>query len=153
MLISAPGETMLNLGSKTSMPWTTRYSPGRVKPVWLSYCPTWFLLKWRVQILNYSSSNKFMTFLSIRWKYLPSSYLLVCASDNEICIVHCNEISCKLAWEMVLVFIFPPVQVRIWIFCFLQSMSDVALFTNWSFEQQRSKRWKRRVTLFRFKDN
>lgn len=45
MHMSAPGETILNFGSKTSMPWTTRYSPGRVKAAWLSYWPTVFFLK------------------------------------------------------------------------------------------------------------
>lgn len=45
MVVSAPGETMLNLGSKTSIPWTTLYSPGMVKAVWLSYWPTVSLLK------------------------------------------------------------------------------------------------------------
>jgi len=52
MDMSAPGETILNFGSKTSIPWTTRYKPGRVKAVWLSYCPTVFLLRKRKKQLN-----------------------------------------------------------------------------------------------------
>ena len=36
---------MLNFGSKTLMPDTTRQSPGMVNAVWLSYCPGLSLLK------------------------------------------------------------------------------------------------------------
>jgi hypothetical protein len=44
IIILAPGDTMCNLGSKTSMPETTWYFPGNVKTPWLSYCPTMSLL-------------------------------------------------------------------------------------------------------------
>lgn len=44
---SAPGAARLNFGSKTLMPETTLARPGIVKAVWLSYCPTLLLLKFK----------------------------------------------------------------------------------------------------------
>jgi len=56
-----------------------------------------------------------------------SRNLLVCAGDDEICVVHCNKVNCKLTCEMVLVIIFSPVFIRIWILCFLQCVRNSTL--------------------------
>lgn len=49
----------------------------------------------------------------------PSSNLLEGTGDDEVCVIHGYKISCKLAWEVVFVIQIFPVDVRIWIFCFL----------------------------------
>lgn len=107
---------MLNLGSKHQCHGRLRYSPGSVKAVWLSYCPTVSLLK----TYNYMSSlahcggwRSISAWIRI-WKkdQLPSGNLLEGAGDYKVGVVHGYEICCKLAREMIFFLELFPVDVR-----------------------------------------
>lgn len=59
--------------------------------------------------------------------FLPSSNFLESAGDDEISVIHGKKISSELTWEMILVIKFLPIEVRVWILGFLQSMSNSTL--------------------------
>lgn len=58
---------------------------------------------------------------------LPSGDFLVSAGDDEISVVHCDEIGCELAREVVLLFKVLPVDIRIGILGLLEGMSYCTL--------------------------
>lgn len=60
-------------------------------------------------------------------KLFPSRNLLEGTGNDEISVIHSYNISCELAREVILIVELLPVYIGIWIFCFLQGMSNGAL--------------------------
>ena len=65
--------------------------------------------------------------VSVRKRILLSGNLLEGTGDDEVSMVHCNQVSCELAGEVVVILKFLPVKVRVGVLGFLECMGNCAL--------------------------
>jgi hypothetical protein len=60
-------------------------------------------------------------------KILLSSNLLEGTCDDEVSMVHCNQVSCELAGEVIVILKLLPVKVGVGVLGFLKCMGDCTL--------------------------
>jgi hypothetical protein len=65
--------------------------------------------------------------VSMRKRILLSGNLLEGTGDDEVGMVHCNQVSCELAGEVVVILKFLPVKVRVGVLGFLKRMGNGTL--------------------------
>lgn len=58
---------------------------------------------------------------------LPPGDFLVGAGDDEVSVIHGDQVGCELAWEVVLILELLPVYIRTRVFCFFQCVGDRTL--------------------------
>jgi hypothetical protein len=87
-----------------------------------SYCPTVSLLKkesWTVTLEHLMIFANDHSGVSVRKRILLSSNLLEGTGDDEVSMVHCNQVSRELTGEVVVILKFLPVKVRVGVLGFL----------------------------------
>lgn len=65
--------------------------------------------------------------VSVKKRILLSGNLLEGTGDDEVSMVHCNQVSCELAGEVVVILEFLPVKVRVGVLGFLECMGNGTL--------------------------
>lgn len=65
--------------------------------------------------------------VSVKKRILLSGNLLEGTGDDEVSMVHCDQVGCKLAGEVVVILKFLPVKVGVGILGFLECMSNGTL--------------------------
>ena len=65
--------------------------------------------------------------VSVRKRILLSGNLLEGTGDDEVSMIHCNQVSCELAGEVVVILKFLPVKVRVGVLGFLKCMGNGTL--------------------------
>lgn len=68
-------------------------------------------------------------------RILLSGNLLESTGDDEVGMVHCNQVGCKLAGEVVVILKFLPVKVGVGVLGFLECMSNGTLRGNKNYDR------------------